>query len=224
MKSNKIIALTAAMAVAVLTSGAVQAAGIGARVGTTGIGGDIGWKVMPTLSARIGYSKYDFSADMTKTDVRYDGEVKLSNLSALLDWSPLGPFRITAGLVGTNNRLNLTATPTGGTYTINGTSYDSSTEVGSLTGTVKAGNSVSPYLGIGYGNVAGVGVNFYADLGVIYQGSPKASLSASCGTALDATQCSTLQSNVAAESYRLEDKLSSYKYLPVANIGITIGF
>ena len=32
--------------------------------------------------------------------------------------------------------------------------------IGSLAGTVKAGTSAAPYLGIGYGRVAGAGVNF----------------------------------------------------------------
>ena len=33
----------------------VEAAGIGVRAGTTGVGVDIGWSLAPTLSARIGY-------------------------------------------------------------------------------------------------------------------------------------------------------------------------
>jgi len=144
-------------------------------------------------------------------------------LSGLLDWSPLGPFRITAGIVGANNKLNVTGVPTDGTVTINGATYQAS-DVGNLSGTVKPANRVAPYLGFGYGNVAGAGVNFYFDIGVMFQGSPKSTLTANCGPTLNAGQCAQLQTNVAAEQQMLDDKLSKYKYYPVASIGISIGF
>lgn len=88
---------------------------------------------------------------------------------------------------------------------------------------MKAGRSTAPYLGVGYGNVAGTGVNFYADFGLIFQGSPKATLTANCGS-LSAGACTTLRNEAAAEQARLEDELKRFKYYPVVNVGITIGF
>ena len=73
-------------------------------------------------------------------------------------------------------------------------------------------------------NVAGTGVNFYWDLGIMFQGSPKASLSAACGPSLNASQCAQLQNDVATAQRGLEDDVKRFKYYPVANIGITIGF
>jgi hypothetical protein len=49
------------------------------------------------------------------------------------------------------------------------------------------------------------------------------SLSANCA-GLTAGQCSTLQGQVAAEEARLQDEVDGFKYYPVLNIGITIGF
>jgi hypothetical protein len=216
-------AAAVAFAVALAASGAASAQGVGVRVGTTGVGADIGWGIVPTLSARIGYSALDFGATVNSNDVRYDGRVKLSNLSGLLDFSPVGPFRLTFGLVGTNNRVNVTATPSGSTYTINGSTYQAS-DVGSVSGMVEPRNHIAPYLGIGYGNVAGAGVNFYFDLGVIYQGSPSATLTGTCGAAMSAAVCSQFQSDVAAERYSLERSLNKYRVYPVGQIGITIGF
>ena len=87
------------------------------------------------------------------------------------------------------------------------------------------GKSVAPYLGIGYGNVWTRGVNFYFDLGVMFQGSPKVNLTASCGPAVVGTAtCTAIQGNVEAERQRVQAELDKYKYYPVANIGITIGF
>ena len=204
------------------TSGAM-AAGVGARVGTTGIGGDIGFALVPTLSARIGYSYLSFSTTIDDTDVKYDAKPKLSNGNLFLDWSLLGPFRITGGFILNDNKASLNAVPSGGTYTINGTTYPASA-IGNLSGTVKSGNRAAPYLGIGYGNVAGAGVNVYFDLGVMFQGSPAVSLTATCGSAVSAAECSQIQSNVAVEQSQLQSDIKAFRYFPVASIGVTIGF
>jgi hypothetical protein len=194
-----------------------QAAGVGLRAGTTGVGADIGWSLAPTLSARVGYSAFSYSHHLSPTDVRYDAKLKLSNLSALLDFSPLGPFRLTGGVIANDNKYSLAGT--GSSYRINGHTYSAS-EVG-LSGTVKSGRSLAPYLGIGYGNVAGAGVNFYFDLGIMFMGSPKASLAASCG---GSANCAQLRNDLNREQARIQDDLRAFKYYPVANIGLTIGF
>src|SRR5512139_32837 len=134
-------------------AGAAQAAGVGLRAGTTGVGGDVGFSLMPTLSARIGYSGLSYNMTVDQTDVKYDAKLRLSNLNLLLDFSPLpGPFRITGGFIINDNKADVTGEPTNGTYTINGVTYPAAA-IGSLGGTVKAGNRAAPYLGIGYGNV-----------------------------------------------------------------------
>jgi hypothetical protein len=219
MKMRKIVILVAALAAA----GSVHAAGVGVRVGTLGYGGDFGWHLAPTLNARLGYSAYSHDRDVDSTDVHYDGKLKLSNLPLLVDFSPIGPFHFTAGIVGNRNKIDVTGTPTNGTFTVGGVTHNAS-DIGSLSGRLKLGNSVAPYLGVGWGNVAGAGVNFYADLGVMFMGSPKASLTATCGASLTAAQCGQLQSQVEAEERSLEDKVKKYKYYPVINVGVTIGF
>lgn len=220
MKWMKAGALLAVLGLA----GAAHAAGVGVRAGTTGIGADVGVRLMPTLSARLGYSGLSYSTDVDVTDIDYDADLKLSNLSLLLDFSPLpGPFRITGGFVFNDNKIDVTGRPSNGTYRINGVTYPAAA-VGSLDGTVKAGNRAAPYVGIGYGNVAGFGVNFYFDLGVMYQGTPSASLSATCGAAAPGAACAQLQSDVAAEARRLQSDIERFKWYPVANIGVTIGF
>jgi hypothetical protein len=198
--------LFAALAAA---AGAAQAAGAGLRIGTTGLGADFGWDIAPTLGGRLGVSAGSWSTDFSTSDVNYDAKLKLGNVNALLDWSPLGPFRISLGVIANNNKVDLTGRP----------NFDAT-----VNGTVKPSNSLAPYVGIGYGNVWTRGVNFYFDLGVMYMGSPKASLSVTCGPTANPAQCAAAQSQVAAEQRRVEDELKNFKYYPVANIGITIGF
>ena len=219
----KAMGKAAAVLAGVLFTTGAQAAGVGVRAGTTGLGADIGWSLAPTLSARVGYSALDWNRDVDSGGVRYDGKLKLSNLSGLIDFSPLGPFRLTGGVVLNNNRYDVNGQPSNGTFDIGGRTYNAS-DVGSLSGRVKSGRSLAPYLGIGYGNVAGAGVNFYADVGILFQGSPRADLNATCGASLSASGCAQLQSDVAAERARLEDRLKSFRYYPVINVGITVGF
>jgi hypothetical protein len=209
---------------ALLGAGSASAAGVGVRAGTTGIGGDVAFDLVPTLSARIGYSWLNFNTSVESSDVNYDGTLKLSNGNVFLDWAPLGPlFRVTGGVIFNANKVDVTAQSTGGTYTLGGITYPAAA-IGSLSGTVKAGNSAAPYLGIGYGRVAGAGVNFYADLGVMFQGTPKATLIATCGPATPAALCSQIQASTALEAIDLQDSIKNFKYYPVANIGVTIGF
>lgn len=197
-------------AMALGACGAAQAAGIGVRAGTTGIGADVAWGIAPAVSARVGYSTLKWGYDVNTSNASYNGDLKLSNLSGLLDFHPLGPvFRITGGVILNDNKYQATGHP--------------SAVPGSFSATVEPAHRAAPYLGIGWGNVSGAGVNLYADLGVMFMGSPKATLNADCA-GLNASQCSTLQGQVASEQASLEDKLKRFKTYPVLNIGVTIGF
>ena len=203
---KRFIVFAAAMA----ACSAASAAGIGVRAGTTGLGADVAFNVAPALDARIGYSALKWGFDTDTSNARYDGDLKLSNLSTLLDFRPLGPlFRVTGGLIFNSNKFEAVGRPNSGP--------------GSFNATVESGRSAAPYLGVGWGNVAGRGLNFYADLGVMFMGSPKARIDANC-SGLTAGQCATLQSEVAAEQQRLQDEMKSFKYYPVLNLGFTIGF
>jgi hypothetical protein len=198
----------AVMAAALTAAGSAQAFGVGVRAGTTGLGADVAWGIAPTLSARLGYSGGKFGYDVDTDQVNYDGDVKLSNVNALLDFAPLGPlFRISGGFIFNDNKVDVRSTNLPG---------------GSLSGSIKPDRSAAPYLGIGYGRVSGMGVNFYADLGIMFQGSPRVSLSANCASPGPA--CTALQNQVAAEEARLRDEIDRFKYYPVLNIGLTIGF
>jgi hypothetical protein len=196
----------AAMLAACSTAHAI---GIGAKVGTTGIGGDVAMSVFPLVDARLGWAGGSLSRKYSTSGASYDGKMKLNNFNALLDFHPLGPaFRLTGGVILNDNKYEATGSPSSGP--------------GSLSASVK-GNSLAPYLGVGWGRVAGMGVNFYADLGAMFMGSPKATINANC-SGLSGAQCTTLQSQAATEQGALQDKISSFKIYPVLSIGFTIGF
>jgi len=215
MKTRKTYGKAVLVAALAAAAGSVQAGGAGVRAGTTGLGVDLGGDVAPTLGWRLGLSGMNLNTHVDTSDVRYDAKVKVLTGSLLLDWSPLGPFRISGGFMPNNNKVDLTGQPSGGSSFPPGSS---------LSGTVKPDTSFAPYLGVGYGNVWTKGVNFYFDLGIMFQGSPQVSLSVNCGPSTGTPACTQAQNEVEAERQRVQDKVDNYKYYPVANIGLTIGW
>lgn len=206
-------------------AGSAGAVGVGVRAGTSGVGADVAFGVAPMVSARLGYSAFNTTHQMSDSDFKYDAKLQLKNASLLLDFSPPAmPLRLTAGLVASGNKVDVTATPNGGGYSLNGTQY-STAQIGHIDGQIKGARSTVPYLGIGWGNVSGTGVNVYGDLGVMLMGGGKARLDAQC-TAVGAAVCASadFQRNLAAERSKLEDDVKGFNYYPVINIGVTAGF
>lgn len=208
------------LAAAFFAAGSAQATGLGLRFGTTGLGADIGFGLTESLTLRVGYAGFSWSGEYDEDDITYDAKLKLSNLSALVDWKVWGQLRLTAGIVHANNRGDLVGRPTGGTFTINDVDYNAA-EIGTLEGRARMGKSATPYLGIGYGDIARKGLSFYMDLGVMFQGTPSVDLAANCGTT---ARCAQLQADVEAEERRLRDDLDKLKHYPVFNLGLAYGW
>lgn len=192
------------------------------KIGSLGLGAELDLGLTDSLGARIGLNSFTYKYNANSGTVNYDFKLQLQTISALADWYPFqGSFRTSAGLMYNNNKVNLAGLPTGVSYTINGTTYNSA-DVGSLQGTMSF-NKVAPYLGIGWGNPAAKdkGWGMTSDIGVLFQGSPKTSLVATCGATLPAPQCTTLQSDAAAENTKLQSALSNFKFWPVVSVGIS---
>lgn len=199
--------------------------GIYAKGGTMGLGGGIGYGITETISGRLGYTTYDYDLDIETDDVDYDATIKLGGGEAMLDWHPFsGSFRLTGGVIFSRNKVDVDA-KANKPVRINGVTYQAS-QLGSLTGEAEFKSTV-PYLGIGWGNVAGKNGNFHfvADIGVLFQGEPDVTLHGSCTPAFQSNpNCQVLLNNVAQEEKELEDEVSDYKVWPVLNIGVAYRF
>jgi len=197
--------------------------GITGKVGTLGLGAELNVAFSDSFGARLGLNAFTYKYNANSSSVNYDFKLQLQTVSALADWYPFeGSFRTSAGLFYNNNKTTLNAVPGTSGYTINGVTY-TATDVGSLQGTM-AFNKVAPYLGIGWGNPVAKdkGWGMTTDIGVLFQGSPKTSLVATCGTAIAGTPtCTQLQSDAAAENTKLETDLKKFKLWPVISIGIS---
>jgi hypothetical protein len=198
------------------------------RAGTPGLGLDLDLGLSPMFGVRVGYSAFNIDHSIDTSDVDYSGKLKLSMGTALLDWYPFeGVFHLTAGVAANGTKLDVVGRPSAGTYTINGNTYTSS-QIGSLTGQLKFGNSVAPYVGFGFGNPTGSDghIHFLLDIGAIYGGTPGVSLTAECGPAAPSGTpvCTQAQTDVVTEQQKLRDKADFLQWYPVLSLGVAVRF
>ncbi|HEY6516563.1 MAG TPA: hypothetical protein VIY50_10500 [Steroidobacteraceae bacterium] len=201
---------------------------VAVRAGTPGLGLDLDIGLSPSFGMRVGFSGFNINRDIDTSDVDYDGRLKLRTVTGLLDWYVFsGSFHLTTGVAGNDTKLDVVGQPSQGTYTINGNTYSSS-QVGSLTGQLKLGNSVSPYVGLGWGNPTGEDsrIHFLFDVGAIYGGTPSVTLTATCGGAAPAGSpiCNQAQYGLATEEAQLRHKADILRWYPMVSLGIGVRF
>jgi hypothetical protein len=204
-----------AAVMAAISAPAFAGVGVDVHVSTLGYGAGVAFPVTDTVEARVGFNQYTKSINTTSSNLNYTGDLKLSSFGLLADWHLFnGVTHLTAGLMGNGNKLKLAATAAGGNYTINGKTYTSA-QVGTLTTTVEF-NSTAPYLGFGWsGQAKKTGLFFNSDFGIMFQGSPKATITTtgSGGSAMTADA-----------QAQLNEDLKNYKYYPVISFGIGYAF
>jgi hypothetical protein len=203
-------------------------AAIAARVGTLGYGAELDFGLGDHFGARLGYSFLNYNDTLHHTDVTYSGKLKINNATALLDWYVLGGgFHLTAGAANGGIKIDARGRPSAGTYELNGTTYTAD-QVGSVTGRLKFGNSVAPYVGLGWGKPVDEArrLTFLFDVGAIYGGSPDVTLNATCGSASPegTPLCSRLKQDVEVERRDLRDNTDIVRWYPVVNLGLAYRF
>jgi hypothetical protein len=182
-------------------------ADVDAHVSTLGAGMDIAIPVGDSVAARVGFNQFSMSYNTTTTSgagttINYNGNLKLQTVQLLADWHPFnGVTHLTAGVMINNNKVEAV----GVEQTTN-----------AVVNAVVDFNKTAPYLGFGWsGRASNSGWSFKSDIGVLYQGAARATLT---------TTNATLAANLATEQAALNDKLKNYKYYPVVSIGIGYAF
>ncbi len=224
MKRNNLVSAMAAIWVILASPASLADTSIGLRVGTLGGGIELAHAFTETLGFRISANGLKYDRTDTYQSIDYDAKLKLESGQLLFDWFPFSNnFRLSAGAMYNGNKLTLDGKPSpGGTYTINGTTYSSSS-IDSLNGKVDF-RKAAPYFGLGYGRPVGKGFSLAADLGVLFQGSARSNLSATCSATTSASTCAQIQSDVAAEQDKLDDDMHKYRFYPVVSIGLAYTF
>ena len=200
---------------------------IGAKASTLGFGGEVTVGLTPSFNLRGGYNGYNYTGSTSQNQINYNYKLSLGSFPVLLDWYPFehSGWRLSPGVIFNNNKVTATGTSAQVlSYTIGGTTY-TSTQIGSLTGTVDFNKTV-PYAGLGWGNAVAKnsGLSFIFDLGVIFQGTPKVALNASNLQNNPAIVQTAIQNSINKEITDLKDKTDKFKYYPVVSIGLAYGF
>lgn len=191
---------------------------VGAKAGTLGLGLEATWRPLPYLDVRGGFNAFTYDFDSSESGVDYDAELDLRTVYATANLRmPLSPFRVTAGLFSNGNELNL-ASRDSATIEVGGTTYTAA-QIGRLEATADF-DSVAPYVGVGLDFRIANTLGLSLDLGVLRQGSPGISTSATGPIASDPT----FQADLEAERQELEAELDDYDLYPVLSIGLHVNF
>jgi len=209
-----------ALSLAVLLAGtavppplSAQEVGVGLRVGSAGLGGDVGVSVGPRLTVRGGVGILPGEYTTTVEEIDYAVSAPGVNGLAGVDLHLAGPLRLTGGLLYRSRPFTGSAAIRAGT------------EVGEMTvpedGRIEADfrfRTLSPYAGIGLGRLTG-GVGLYLDLAVAMGGAPELTMRASDN--LNAVP--GFQENLERERRSVLDELPRQLLYPVVQVGVKIG-
>ena len=204
-----------ALALALLPAVAMADVSVGVRAGSLGLGVEVSYPLSQRFGLRLNADSYKYSRTFNQDGIDYDGKATLKTASLLADWYPFANnFRISAGPMYNGNKLGLSTPNT--TLDVGNNTYQASLE-----GQVDFKKYV-PYAGIGYGRPIGTGLSLTFDLGVVFQGTPTATLTGTCSPAPACT--AQFQSDLQLQEASLNDAIKDFRYYPVVTLGLAYTF
>lgn len=183
------------------------------RISTLGAGLEVAKGFTPNFGVRAGFNYFSYGYEATESDVSYDLDLELKSFGILADWHPFkGAFRLSGGILINGNGLKGNAKPTAAVkigdndYNLSSIDLDISY------------NTLAPYFGLGWDTTFGDTDNwgFAFDLGLIYSGSPEASITTSGANVAPA--------DLSKEKEELQNDLDSLKWWPVISAGLVYQF
>ncbi|MEM9506592.1 MAG: hypothetical protein AAGA16_02775 [Cyanobacteria bacterium P01_E01_bin.35] len=209
---------------------------------TLGLGGQIVRKITPNFNARVGVNGFGLGIDIEETEIDYEGDLNLFNVSTIVDIHPFkkSGFRVSGGLILSDNSFDGTADISEqvaeeiGEVEIEGQSVGISelniNELATLDADIDLNNSVAPYLGIGGGNAVGEGkgLGFWWNLGVVLGGSPEVEITTNIAEEVPETVREEVEAAadqvIEDEEEDLEDELDFINIYPVVSLGFSYQF
>lgn len=191
---------------------------INAEIGTTGIGGTVGWRFLDHFGVRGGMhylslTSPDYNIEDDASTTTYNARIYLQSEPLTLDIYPWkkSSFRISAGILFNQNEFTGNST---GNVEINGNAYPGEQLTFKITQ-----DEFCPYVGIG-------GTFFYFDkakrwsmggeIGVAYTGSWSVSVANPTG--------GILLGDLIQEQQDLEDDIKNLKFWPVLKLSVSFRF
>lgn len=217
--------------------------GLGVKAGTVGVGAELSVALSQTINARLSLTSVsaDFDEEVV-LDETINGvpnntatidatmDVNFGAVALLLDWYVFdGTFHISGGMIKNDSKIDLLGTIRDNNVTFNGTTYNvgDDFEDASIRGTVSAGESFEPYLGIGWGRKADddPGLSLSVEIGVVLM-SPSVDLQGPTVSSDNPNNISQadLDADVDAAEQEANDDLSDLEMWPVLSIGLNYAF
>jgi hypothetical protein len=201
---------------------------VGAQLSTLGLGMVAAIDVHESFTVRVLYNWFDYDYDETSSGNRFKGDLKLNSYGAMVDWHPFdNGFRVSGGALVNNNELDVRVE---GDVDIGDNEY-----AGYMNATLDFA-TLAPYIGLGWsGGRSRTGLGFFADAGVLLQGSPKLAASgraAGCNFTLSESGRATvtgcedddLAGDLESEHRELNEDLQNFELYPVLSLGAVYRF
>jgi len=194
---------------------------VAGKASTLGFGADLHRVLVPGwLSFRTGFGSFRYSIDISDNNINYHARLKLGAVPIGIDVYPFKNwFRLNGGLMINLNEVDASATPNAlGQITINGTRYTVA-QIGQLDAAVKF-DRASPFVGLGFGRPFKNGKHwgFMFDLGAMYHGQAKLSLSTTTPPS------SQLQNDLRQQEQRFNQDAKNYPWYPIIQFGLSYRF
>lgn len=189
------------------------------KVGTQGLGLEIGTALSDYIAIRAGGNYATYSDEETVDDVTYDYDANVLNGNALIDLHPFkNGFRITGGAYFNPDKVEFSATPSQ-SVTVGDTIY-SPAQIGTIAGEVET-SDVSPYAGLGYSAAFTESGDWFIDADAGVKFNNVRTRSSSTGTLANDP---ALQADLRQEEREIQDQFEILEYYPVINFGVGYKF
>ena len=227
MKQRMFLQLSLSLILGLMASTAHADVGVAITGGTTGLGGTLTVPLYGNyLNLRGTIHQFSIDEDLEEDGVDYDATLDLENYGLLLDWHPFaGGIRLTVGVVSSRNEITGTAVPTEPTEI--GDVTFSPADIGTLHLKAKYSNSMSGYVGLGWGNAVCPEdrITVSLDIGVIVTSPLEVDLAADSpiGSSNPVIQAQLLK-ELRTEEDNLEKDLEDVEAWPVISFGIGYRF
>lgn len=212
--------------------------GVGVKISTLGLGAEVATPVLRRVNFRAGFNILGYSTDFSKDGIPYDGHLNFKTVEGHIDFFPFGgKFHVSPGFLAyLDDPIKATAfVPGGQSFTLGGVAFYSDTAV-PTSGTGKIDfNQAAPMLTVGWGNLVprhhDKHFSFPVELGVAFQGAPKATLNLAGNVCTSpGVNCSpaatnpTVQTQVIAEQNKINNSVSFFQAYPIISLGFGYKF
>ncbi len=208
MRKLAMLVVLFTIAMTAMTANAKIGFDVGLRLSSLGYGVEVSKTVFKKLDTRATFQLGSYQTDGTieSKELKYDTKFNLSSWSLLADYHVFGGnFFTTVGVIGNGNKIDATVGPSA-SRRIGSRTY-TATEQGSLTANI-TWPSMAPYVGVGFGGQQSNEGHWRFELGAMFQGSPKVSMSGTGMIAPSAANAPTLEDDLAGAKTWLVTSIS----------------